>query len=107
MYAIETTSNAFKITLPNTNFHAKEQKVLNNRKTSCLTSVTKKEERINAVLKLCRSKGSIVRSDIEMELGVSQSTAILLLRELIHDGVLIKKGKTKNLRYYENKKRSD
>ena len=100
---IETTSNAFKITLPNTNFHAKEQKALNNRKTSCFTSVTKKEERINAVLKLCRSKGSIVRSDIEMELGVSQSTAILLLRELTHDGVLIKKGKTKNLRYYENK----
>lgn len=100
---IETTSNAFKITLPNTNFRAKEQKVLNNRKTSCFTSVTKKEERINAVLKLCRSKGSIVRSDIEMELGVSQSTAILLLRELTHDGVLIKKGKTKNLRYYENK----
>ena len=103
MYAIETTSNAFKITLPNTNFHAKEQKVLNNRKTSCLTSVTKKEERINAVLKLCRSKGSIVRSDIEMGLGVSQSTAILLLRELTHDGVLIKKGKSKNLRHYENK----
>ena len=100
---IETTSNAFKITLPNTNFHAKEQKALNNRKTSCFTSVTKKEERTNAVLKLCRSKGSIVRSDIEMKLGVSQSTAILFLRELTHDGVLIKKGKTKNLRYYENK----
>ena len=64
--------------------------------------MTKKEERINAVLKLCRSKGSIVRSDVEMTLGVSQSTAILLLRELTDEGVLIKKGKTKNLRYYEN-----
>lgn len=100
---IETTSNAFKITLPNTNFRAEEQKALNTRKTSSFTSMTKKEERINAVLKLCRSKGYIVRSDIEMELGVSQSTAILLLRELTDDGVLIKKGKTKNLRYYENK----
>ncbi len=58
---------------------------------------------MNAVLELCRSKGCIVRSDVEMELGVSQSTAILLLRELTDDGVLIKKGKTKNLRYYENK----
>jgi ATP-dependent DNA helicase RecG len=104
---IETTSNAFKITLPNTNFHAEEQKVQNILRTGGTTSMTKKEERINAVLKLCRSKGSIVRSDIEMGLGVSQSTAILLLRELTHDGVLIKKGKTKNLRYYENKKRSD
>lgn len=99
---IETTGNAFKITLPNTNFHAEEQKVLNTPKTGGSTSVTKKEERINAVLALCRSKGSIVRKDVEMALGVSQSTAILLLRELTDDGVLIKKGKTKNLRYYEN-----
>lgn len=52
---------------------------------------------MNAVLKLCRSKGSIVRSDIKMELGVPQPTAILLWRELTDDGVLIKKGKTKNL----------
>ncbi len=99
---IETTGNAFKITLPNTNFHAERQKVLNNTQTGGFTSVTKKEERINAVLELCRSKGSIVRSDVETALGVSQSTAILLLRELTNEGVLIKKGKTKNLRYYEN-----
>ena len=99
---IETTSNAFKITLPNTNFHAERQKVLNNIQTGGSTSVPKKEERINAVLELCRSKGSIVRSDVETALGVSQSTAILLLRELTNEGILIKKGKTKNLRYYEN-----
>lgn len=100
---IETTGNAFKITLPNTNFHAEEQKAPNIPKTGGSTSVTKKEERMNAVLELCRSKSFIVRSDVEMALGVSQSTAILLLRELTDDGVLIKKGKTKNLRYYENK----
>ncbi len=100
---IETTSNAFKITLPNTNFHAEEQKTPDNFKTGSSTSVTKKEERINAVLELCRDKGSVIRSDIEMALGVSQSTAILLLRELTDEGVLMKKGKTKNLRYYENK----
>ena len=57
---------------------------------------------MNVVLELCHSKGSIVRSDVEMALGVSRSTAILLLRELTDEGVLIKKGKTKNLRYYEN-----
>ncbi len=100
---IETTSNAFKITLPNINFRAEEQRTSNNTKAGGSTSVTKKEERMNAVLELCRSKGSIVRGDVEMVLGVSQSTAILLLRELTDDGVLIKKGKTKNLRYYENK----
>ena len=104
---IETTGNAFKITLPNTNFHLEKQKVSLTPKTSGSTSVTKKEERISAVLKLCNSKGSIVRSDVEMALGVSQSTAILLLRELTDDGVLVKKGKTKNLRYYANKQRND
>ena len=103
---IETTCNAFKITLPNTNFHSQEQKASNTLKMVSSTSVTKKEERINAVLELCRSKGSIIRSDVESALGVSQSTAILLLRELTGDSVLIKKGKTKNLRYYENKHRS-
>ena len=103
---IETTCNAFKITLPNTNFHSQEQKASNTLKMVSSTSVTKKEERINTVLELCRSKGSIIRSDVESALGVSQSTAILLLRELTGDSVLIKKGKTKNLRYYENKHRS-
>lgn len=101
---IEVTDNAFKITLPNTNFHEEGSNTLNFPKTGGSTSVTKKEERINAVLKLCRNKGFIIRSDVETVLGVSQSTAILLLRELTNDGILIKKGKTKNLRYYENKK---
>lgn len=99
---IETTDNAFKITLPNTNFYA-EEKASNIVKMDGSTSVTKKVERINIVLELCRNKGAIVRSDVERALGVSQSTAILLLRELTADGLLIKKGKTKNLRYYENK----
>lgn len=100
---IETTGNAFKITLPNINFHAEEPKASIISKSSGSTSVTKKEKRINTVLELCCSKGSIVRRDVEKALGVSQSTAILLLRELTADGVLIKKGKTKNLRYYVNK----
>lgn len=100
---IETTGNAFKITLPNINFYTEEQKVPNISKSGGSTGVIKKKERIQTVLELCRSKGFIVRRDVEIVLGVSQSTAILLLRELTDDGVLIKKGKTKNLRYYENK----
>lgn len=100
---IETTDNAFKITLPNTNFCPEEQKVWNISKADNFTSINKKEERIAIVLELCRRKGFIVRSDVENALGVSQSTAILLLRELVDDGVLMKKGRTKKLRYYENK----
>jgi ATP-dependent DNA helicase RecG len=97
---IETTSNAFKITLPNTNFHTETQNLSNINNS---TSIAKKEQRINTVLELCRTKGYIVRSDVENALGISQSTAILLLRELTNEGVLTKKGKTKNLRYYESK----
>lgn len=95
---IETTDNAFKVTLPNTNFYTEKQKGSTNS-----TNISKKADRISTVLDLCRTKGSIVRSDVELALGVSQSTAILLLRKLVEDGVLIKKGKTKNLRYYANK----
>lgn len=57
---IEATGNAFKITLPNTNFHTEEQKIQNTPKTGGSTSMIKKEERINSVPELCRSKGSIV-----------------------------------------------
>lgn len=99
---IETTGNAFKITLPNSNYQAQSQSPQDAIKSSG-TSLSKKGSRIDAILNLCRKNGSFVRTDIEQILGVSQSTAILLLRELVDDGVLIKKGKGKNLRYFENK----
>ncbi|MDD6175670.1 MAG: AAA family ATPase, partial [Firmicutes bacterium] len=100
---IETTGNAFKITLPNTNFHYENQIPRNTGKNIGTTSTDKKEGRINAVLALCRSNGSVIRTEVEDSLGISQSTAILLLRELVADGILIRKGKGKNLRYFENK----
>ena len=80
---IETTDNAFKVTLPNINFYTKEYKKNDTSKTMKNISVNKKQERINSVLKLCRSKDGIVRKDVENALGISQATAILLLRELV------------------------
>ena len=100
---IETTDNAFKITLPNRNFHEDQNSHLYAVQHGGAPSMSKKESRIHDVLKLCRSQGSIVRTDVESSLNISQSTAILLLRELVKDGVLIKKGKGKNIRYFENK----
>ena len=100
---IETTGNAFKITLPNSNFHLEHQAPRRAKRNSGATSADKKEGRIRAILALCRANGSFVRTDVEASLGISQSTAILLLRELVDDGVLVKKGKGKNLRYFENK----
>ncbi len=54
---IETTDNAFKITLPNTNFHTEEQKVVNHSNKGSSTSVTKKEKQMNADTELYHSKG--------------------------------------------------
>ena len=100
---IETTDHAFKITLPNTNYHIEKCNTMDDKKNRGMMNLTKKEERINTVLELCHRNGYVVRKDIEEELGISQATAILLLRELTEDGTLLKRGKAKNLRYYENR----
>jgi len=99
---IETTNNAFKITLPNSNYQVENQGSLSTGKANSSIS-GKKDARIATILKLCQDQGSIVRTDVEKALGVSQATAILLLRGLVDDGVLVKKGKGRNLRYYESK----
>ena len=96
---IEATSNAFKIILPNLNY-AKENGSKTEEARRPQTSSSKKEERIEAVVSLCRKNGFVVRKDIEQTLHVSQATAILLLREMVADGLLTKKGAAKTLRYY-------
>ena len=101
--SLETTSNAFKITLPNSNFCTEEGKFQNKERTEEITGMGKQERRISEVLKLCRSQGTIARTDAEAALGISQATAILLLRKLVENGVLIKQGKGKNIRYFANK----
>ena len=78
---IQTTDNAFKITLPNRNFVTEDQEFQHMERNSRITIPEKKEKRIRAVLELCRNKGSFVRADVESALGISQATAILLLRE--------------------------
>ena len=97
--SIEATSNAFKIILPNLNY-AKENGSNTEEASRPLTSVSKKAERVETVVNLCRKNGFIVRKDIEQALCVSQATAILLLREMVADGLLTKKGAAKTLRYY-------
>ncbi len=97
--SIEATGNAFKIILPNLNY-AEEDGSKTEEAGRPLTSSSKKEERVEAVVSLCRKNGFVVRKDIEQTLHVSQATAILLLREMVADGLLTKKGAAKTLRYY-------
>ena len=99
---VEATNNAFKITLPNKNFRVESRNSQSRLKTVGAIDTFKLRKRIDEVLKLCHRQGAIVRADVETDLGVSQSTAILLLREMLEEGLLVKKGNGKNVRYYAN-----
>ena len=97
--SIETTSNAFKIILPNLNY-VKEKNDSARETIRPLKNSTEKEDRVEAVVSLCQKNGFVIRKDIEQALHISQATAILLLREMVSDGLLVKKGTAKNTRYY-------
>lgn len=84
---IEVSNNAFKITLPNLNYHQE------------MHEVGIKNERMKMVLSLFGKKDSIVRKDVDDLLGVSQSTSSILLREMLDDGLIVKVGRGRNLKY--------
>lgn len=90
----EVTDNAFKITLPNINY-AGERKEL----PTAPVKVKDKADRKEIVLRLAEKQGHIVRKDIEAELKVSQSTAILLLRDMVESGLLVKIKDGKQMKY--------
>ena len=81
------SNNAFKITLPNLNYHQE------------MHEVGIKNERMKMVLSLFEKKDSIVRKDVDDLLGVSQSTSSILLREMLDDGLIVKVGRGRNLKY--------
>lgn len=86
---IETSPNAFKITLPNTNviiYEAEEKR----------PHLTAREQ---DVAYLFSKKESIIRKDVEQELTVSQPMAVKLLRQLTDKEVIKKIGDGKNTRY--------
>ena len=58
---------------------------------------------------LLKDQGTLVRKDIEEVLNVSQATAVLLIRQMVEKGVLIKEGNGKYSRYRlnENNERNE
>ena len=95
---IEATGGAFKVTLPNLNFYNKKVKYPCVRETqSVYGSKTKKEKMI---LDLLTKQGSITRKDVQEYLGISQATAIVVLREMLEQGKLKKEGTGRFQRYY-------
>ena len=78
---IEATDNAFKITLPNINSKSEHFK----REAPPVIS-----EREKTVLSLFEDKEFVLRKDLEEAIGISQSTAIILLGEMVEKGLLKK-----------------
>lgn len=91
----EVTDNAFKITLPNINYTGERKDV----PATAPLKVTNKANRQAILLRLAEKQGYIVRKDVEAELKVSQATAILILRDMVEKGLLIKEGSGKQQKY--------
>jgi len=96
---IELSDNAFKITLPNVNFLVS---------TNAKTNKNGLSERERQVLKLFEKAETIARKDVEQAAGISQATAITLLRDMVSSGLIKKSGSGKNMKYvlaYERARR--
>lgn len=90
----EITDNAFKITLPNINFAENGMDVSRSKPAKI-----GEEDRQEALLRLAEKRGYITRKDVESALGISQATAILILRNMVSKGLLTKMGSGKQLKY--------
>jgi ATP-dependent DNA helicase RecG len=82
---IELSDNAFKITLPNTNYRIENRLQLEGRETQ--------------VMAMFADADRITRAEVQEALGVSQATAISLLRGMLDKGLLLTDGNGKKLRY--------
>ncbi|MDO4287618.1 MAG: putative DNA binding domain-containing protein [Eubacterium sp.] len=91
----EATDNAFKITLPNINYIGEHKDVT----STTPLKVIDKSKRQEILLHLAKKQGSIIRKDVEAALKVSQATAILVLRDMVENGLLIKEGSGKHQKY--------
>ena len=94
------SDNAFKIVLPNTNYGKGAEEGMRQRSGRKPGKAVPKEQREKAVVALCRENGSVARRDVQEALAVSQPTAILLMREMVGKGILVKRGGARQVRYY-------
>lgn len=93
---ITATSNAFKIVLPNVNFAAKAAE---SPATAGEGAFTIPNYRENEILRFLTEHPSITRKGAQTLLGVSQSTAGRLLREMVDRGQIMALGGSRASRY--------
>ena len=85
---IETTENAFKITLPNINY-VEEAK-------STLPELSASERKAFSYI---RDNGTVTRAQIEKNTGITQSVVIRALKRLLELGLIRKLGSGKLTKY--------
>ncbi len=88
---IETSDNAFKIILPNLNAKTKQKEPDNTDSES-----STEEEKVIA---LAEERGFVTRKEVEILLGIGQTTCGRLLKQMIGNGLIVQKGKGKNTHY--------
>lgn len=91
----EISNNAFKIILPNINYAGDRKEVAAFE----ISKGTDRAYRQEILLHLAEKQGSIIRKDVEAILQVSQATAILILRDMVERGLLVKEGTGKQQKY--------
>ncbi len=91
MPQIETSDNAFKIILPNLNAKTEQKESGNNGSRS-----STEEEKVIA---LAKKRGFVTRKEVEILLGIGQTTCGRLLKQMTGNGLIVKEGKGKNTHY--------
>lgn len=87
---IEVSDHAFKITLPNTNY---KYSAMKERLSSGLN------QREQQILTLLQHNKVVGRKEVELEVGISQATAVVTLRNMLKKGLIEKVGSGKNIKY--------
>ncbi len=88
---IETSDNAFKIILPNLNAKTEQKKSENTG----YESSTEEEK----VIALAKEQGFVTRKEVELLLGMSQTTCGRLLKRMTRNGQIVQMGRGKTTRY--------
>ena len=88
---IETSDNAFKIILPNLNA---------SPESATITQVhSQKDAPEEKVIALIKERGFVTRKDVEIFLGIGQSSCGRLLKKMIENDWIVQEGKGKNTHY--------
>ncbi len=91
MPQIETSDNAFKLILPNLNAKTEQKEPENTDSKD-----SREEEKVIA---LAKERGFVTRKEVEMLLGIGQTTCGRLLKQMLGNGLIIQEGKGKNTHY--------